>query len=167
MKTKLTLNLIIASLLLAGSVAYAQGVDASKLWVRSTVQGQKSSGAFMTLTAKENMQLVGISTSVAGVAEVHEMKMEGDVMKMRAMPVLDLPAGKAVSLQPGGYHLMLMQLKQPLVKGSEVPLTLHFKDAKGVESQMQVMAPVSMTAPAGATPGKMGEMTHGKQPHQH
>lgn len=166
MKTKLTLKLITASLLLAGSVAYAQGVDVSKPWVRSTVQGQKSSGGFMTLTAKENMQLVGISTTVAGISEVHEMKMEGDVMKMRAMPVLDLPAGKSVSLQPGGYHLMLMQLKQPLVKGSEVPLTLHFKDAKGVESQMQVMAPVSTTAP-GAAPGKMGDMKHGKQPHQH
>ena len=80
-----------ASLLLASSALYAQGVDVSKAWVRSTVQGQKSSGGFMTLTAKDATQLVGVSTPVAGVAEVHEMKMEGDVMKMRALPALDLP----------------------------------------------------------------------------
>ena len=87
MKTKLTLKLLTAGLLLAGSAVYAQGVDVSRAWVRPTVQGQKSSGGFMTLTAKDGAQLVGVSTPVAGVAEVHEMKMEGDVMKMRALPV--------------------------------------------------------------------------------
>ncbi|MEO7401754.1 MAG: copper chaperone PCu(A)C [Polaromonas sp.] len=161
MKTKLTLKLLTAGLLLAGSAVYAQGVDVSRAWVRPTVQGQKSSGGFMTLTAKDGAQLVGVSTPVAGVAEVHEMKMEGDVMKMRALPVLDLPAGKAVELKPGGYHLMLMDLKQPLSKGSTVPLTLHFKDARGVESQLEIKAPVSTTAP-GAAPAKTGE-----QPAQH
>ena len=154
MKTTFKFKLVTtaAGLLLASSALYAQGVDVRKAWVRPTVQGQKASGGFMTLTAKDATQLVGISTPVAGVAEVHEMKMDGDVMKMRALPLLDLPAGKAVELKPGGYHLMLMELKQPLTKGSEVPLTLHFKDAKGVESQMQVMAPVSLTAPGAAAP---------------
>lgn len=169
MTTQSILKFITASLLLAGSAAYAQGVTVSKPWVRSTVQGQKSSGAFMTLTAKEPMKLVGISTPVAGVAEVHEMKMDGDIMRMRALPELDLPAGKAVQLQPGGFHFMLMALKQPLAKGSEVPLTLRFKDAKGLESQMEVMAPVSLTAP-GAAPAKAGDMpamNHGKPAHQH
>ncbi len=165
MKTtfKFKLITIAAGLLLAGSAVYAQGVDVSKAWVRSTVQGQKASGAFMTLTAKDGTQLVGVSTPVAGVAEVHEMKMEGDVMKMRALPALDLPAGKAVELKPGGYHLMLMDLKQPLAKGSAVPLTLHFKDAGGVESQLEIKAPVSTTAP-GAAPAKAGEQ-HGAHAH--
>ncbi|MGV8805695.1 MAG: copper chaperone PCu(A)C [Polaromonas sp.] len=163
---KLKLLTTAAGLLLASSAVYAQGVDVSKAWVRPTVQGQKASGGFMTLTAKEGAQLVGVSTPVAGVAEVHEMKMEGDVMKMRALPALDLPAGKAVELKPGGYHLMLMELKQPLTKGSQVPLTLHFKDAKGVESQLQVMAPVSLTAP-GVAAAKAGEMPaqHGAHAH--
>ncbi len=87
-------------------------------WVRSAVPGQHATGAFMKITAPRPMQLVGVATPVAGVAEVHEMKMEGDVMKMRAVPALDLPAGRAVELKPGGYHLMLMELKQPLEAGS-------------------------------------------------
>lgn len=166
MKTRHTLKLLIAGLLLAGSAAYAQGVEVSKAWVRPTVQGQKTSGGYMTLTARDGAQLVGISTPAAGVAEVHEMKMDGDIMKMRAVPVLDLPAGKAVELKPGGYHLMLMDLKQPLAKGGQVPLTLHFKDARGVESQLEIMAPVSTTAP-GATPAKAGEppAQHGAHAH--
>jgi copper(I)-binding protein len=80
--------------------------------------GQKGTGAFMKLTAKDGAKLVGASSPVAGVTEVHEMKMEGDVMKMRAVPALDLPAGKPVELKPGGYHVMLMDLKAPLAKGS-------------------------------------------------
>lgn len=113
------------------AMAQTAAVKVEGAWVRATVQGQKSSGAFMSLTAKDGAQLVGISTPVAGVAEVHEMKMEGDVMKMRALPSLDLPAGKKVDLKSGGYHIMLMDLKAPLVKDSTVPVTLLFKDAKG------------------------------------
>ena len=76
--------------------------------------------------------------------------MEGDVMKMRALPSLDLPAGKAVELKPGGYHIMLMDLKQPLAKDSKVPLTLLFKDAKGVESKLELSVPVSTAVPGAA-----------------
>ena len=105
----------------------------------------------MKITAKTGTQLVGVSSPVAGVAEVHEMKMEGDIMKMRATPVLDLPAGKTVELKPGGYHVMLMDLKQPFVKGSQVPLTLMFKDAKGVQSKLALTLPVTNIAPGGAS----------------
>ena len=116
-------------------------------WVRSTVPGQMGTGAFMKITARAGMQLIGVSSPLAGVGEVHEMKMDGDIMKMRAMPVLDLPAGKTVELKPGGYHVMLMDLKQPLMKDSKVPLTLVFKDAKGVKSRLELMMPVSAVAP--------------------
>ncbi|MBC7608274.1 MAG: copper chaperone PCu(A)C, partial [Polaromonas sp.] len=92
----------------------------------------------------------GVSSPAAGVAEVHEMKMEGDIMKMRAVPVLDLPAGKKVELKPGGYHVMLMDLKTPLAKGSTVPVTLLFKDAKGVESRLELKLPVATSAPGPA-----------------
>lgn len=131
--------------------AYAQAVVVQNAWARATVQGQKASGAFMTLTAPSAAKLVSVSSPVAGVAEVHEMKMEGDVMKMRALTSgLELPAGKAVDLKPGGYHIMLMDLKLPLQKDTTIPLTLVFKDAKGVETKKELKVPVSQVAPAGA-----------------
>lgn len=133
---------------LAATAASAQTVEVTNAWVRATVPGQKGTGAFMSLTARDGARLVGISSPVAGVAEVHEMKMDGDVMKMRELPVLDLPAGKTVQLKPGGFHVMLMDLKQPLPKGASVPLTLRFQDAKGVESRLDVSLPVSMVAPS-------------------
>ena len=76
--------------------AFAQNVTVTDAWARATVQGQKATGAFMKITAKDNTQLVGVSSPVAGVAEIHEMKMDKDVMKMAALPHgLELPAGKA------------------------------------------------------------------------
>jgi periplasmic copper chaperone A len=113
------------------------------------VQGQQATGAFMKITAGEHTRLVSASTPVAGVVEVHEMKMEGDVMKMRAVAGgLDLPAGKTVELKPGGYHIMMMDLKAALPKGSTVPMTLVFKDAKGVDSEVRLNVPVALAAPA-------------------
>lgn len=133
------------------SWAQAQNVEVQNAWARATVQGQKASGAFMTLTAQTPGRLVSVSSPVAGVAEVHEMKMEGDVMKMRALANgLELPAGKPVELKPGGYHVMLMDLKLPLQKDTTIPVTLFFKDAKGVETKKELKLPVSQTAPAGA-----------------
>lgn len=136
---------LLAAPALAQTAAPAVKVEGA--WARASVQGQRGSGAFMTLTAQEATRLVGVSTPVAGVAEVHEMKMEGDVMKMRALPGLDLPAGKPVALTPGGYHVMLMDLKAPLAKGSSVPLTLTFKNARGVESRLELQLPVGVSAP--------------------
>ncbi len=115
--------------------------------MRSTVPGQMGTGAFMKITAKAGAQLVGVASPVAGVGEVHEMKMDGDIMKMRAVPVLDLPAGKTVELKSGGYHIMLMDLKQPLIRDSRVALTLIFKDAKGVQSKLELNVPVRPLAP--------------------
>jgi periplasmic copper chaperone A len=115
--------------------------------VRNAVAGQQGTGAFMRITAPRDMKLVGAHTPAAGVAEVHEMKMEGDVMKMRASGPLALPAGRTVELKPGGYHLMLMELKQPLKPGSTVPLTLVFSDAGGAERKLDLQVPVATTAP--------------------
>jgi hypothetical protein len=129
--------------------ALAQSVDVGHAWVRTSVQGQSATGAFMTITAREDARLVGVASPVAGVAEVHEMKMDNGVMKMRAVQGgLELPAGKAVELKPGGYHVMLMDLKAALPKGSTVPLTLVLKDAKGVESRVELTLPVSTGAMA-------------------
>jgi len=150
MNTLYRIGLLAAALL--STSAWAQ-VKIEQAWSRATVQGQKATGAFMTLTASQPLQLVAVSTPVAGVAEIHEMKMEGNVMKMRALPVLNLPAGQAVTLKPGGHHLMLMDLKAPLSPNSSVSLTLTFKDAQGVQSQQQLSLPVSTGMPAGMPAG--------------
>jgi copper(I)-binding protein len=76
--------------------------------------------------------------------------MEGDVMRMRALSSLELPAGQAVQLKPGGFHVMLMDLKAPLKADTQVPLTLRFQDARGAVSTLQVSVPVAVRAPAGA-----------------
>lgn len=131
----------------AGSV-WAQPVQVSHAWVRTTVPGQQSTGAFMALKAPTAMKLVGVSTPAAGIVEVHEMKMDGDIMRMREVLQLELPAGKTVELKPGGLHVMLMDLKQPFAKDARVPFTLHFKDAKGADSQLKLTLPVATTAPA-------------------
>ncbi|MFZ4480577.1 MAG: copper chaperone PCu(A)C [Rhodoferax sp.] len=147
------------------STAHAQTVEVKDAWVRTSVPGQKATGAFMKITAKDGAKLVGASSPAAGVTEVHEMKMEGDVMKMRAIPGgLDIAAGKTLELKPGGYHVMLMDLKAALVKDSTVALTLMFKDAKGAESKVELKVPVAIAAP-GASAAKASEMPamdHGK-----
>ena len=148
---RFTTPLLLAATLLAG-VAQAQNaapVAVEGAWARASVQGQTASGAFMRLTAPEATRLVRVESPVAGVAEVHEMKMEDNVMKMRALPGLDLPAGQTVELKPGGYHVMLMDLKAPLAKGSSVPLTLVLRDAQGAEHPQQVQLPVATAAPGG------------------
>ena len=130
--------------------AQAQTVEVKDAWIRTSVPGQKATGAFMKITAKDGARLVSVASPVAGVAEVHEMKMDGGVMTMRAVNGgLELPAGKTVELKPGGFHVMLMDLKAALPKESTVPLTLFFKDAKGVESKLELKVPVA-TAPAHA-----------------
>lgn len=131
-------------------------------WIRTTVPGQKGTGAFMSITAKTDLRLVGASSAAAGVTEVHEMKMNGDVMQMRAVSGLDLPAGKAVALQPGGFHVMLLDLKAALPKDATVPLTLLFKDAKGMQSKVDLMVPVATTAPNATADGAAAPMNQHK-----
>jgi copper(I)-binding protein len=145
--------------------AFAQSVTVTDAWARATVQGQKATGAFMKITAKESTKLVGVSSPVAGVAEVHEMKMEKDVMKMAALPNgLDLPAGKAIELKPGGYHVMLMDLKSPLAKDTTVPLTLTLQDAKGVKSNVELKLLVGAQPPAMPS---HDHSTHNHSEHSH
>ena len=122
-------------------------VKVEQAWVRPSVPGQQGTGGYMKLTAREGRRLVGAESPVAGVAEVHEMKMDGNVMTMRAAGAIDLPAGRTVELKPGGLHLMLMDLKQPLAAGTSVPLTLVLKDSRGVESRVETLLLVSPAAP--------------------
>ena len=149
--------LLVAALILAGA-AHAQ-VTIQDPWVRGTVAQQKASGLFAVITSADGGKLVAGSSPVAGVVEIHEMKMEGSTMKMREVAGgLPLPAGQAVSLQPGGYHVMLMDLKQQLKAGDTVPVTLVIEGADGKRRNVGVQAPVR---PLGSAMGSgMGGHKH-------
>jgi copper(I)-binding protein len=111
-------------------------------WVRGTVAQQKATGAFFSITSTGGGKLLSASSPAAGVVEIHEMVMDGSTMKMRAVTALDLPAGKAVELKPGGYHVMLMDLKAPLADGQSVDVTLVVEGKDGKKESIAVKAPV-------------------------
>jgi copper(I)-binding protein len=117
-------------------------VTVKDAWIRGTVPGQKVTGAFMQLSSTADAALINVSSPSAKFVEIHEMKKEGDVMKMKAIDRLPLPAGKSVALTPGGYHMMLFDLKAPLAAGDVVPLTLTFEDGTGKKSTVEVKATV-------------------------
>ena len=140
MKTCLRL---FGALALTAALGTAWGQTTVKdAWVRGTVPQQKASGAFMQITSAQGGKLVAVSSPVAGVTEVHEMAMEGTTMRMRAVGSLELPAGKAVELKPGGYHVMLMDLKQQLKAGDAVPLSLVIEGKNGSRETIDIQAPV-------------------------
>ena len=147
------LRVAVAALLLAWASAGQAQVQVKDAWARPAVQGQSATGAFMSLTSADGARLVGASSSVAGVVEIHEMVMDGNVMKMRAVPGIDLPPGRSVELKPGGYHVMLMELRQTLQPGQSVPLTLVVEAPGGRRETVQLSAPVRplATAPAHGT----------------
>ena len=135
-------------LALAATVQPARAqVDVSNAWARPAVPGQHGTGAFMTLKAKETARLVGAASNVAGVVEIHEMAMEGNVMRMRALPVLDLPADRAVDLKPGGYHVMLLDLKRPLKVGEKITVELRLETADKRKVTQPVEVEVRMRGP--------------------
>lgn len=125
-------------------------------WVRATVPSQSASGAFMTLTADSDSKLLSVATPVAKDVQIHEMSMKNDVMSMGPVKSVDLPAGKAVKLDPNGYHVMLMGLTSQLKEGESVPLTLTVENAKGEKETVEVKASVrSLTNMEGHDHSKM------------
>ncbi|MDH0747112.1 copper chaperone PCu(A)C [Pseudomonas sp. GD03842] len=110
-------------------------------WVRTTVPGQPSSGAFMRITAQTDSRLLSVASPVASDVQVHEMSMSHDVMRMGPVDSVPLPAGKTVSLDPDGYHVMLMGLKGQIKEGDQVPLILTIESDGGVRETLQVSAP--------------------------
>ncbi|MCK6408943.1 copper chaperone PCu(A)C [Thauera sp.] len=131
---------LLAAILALGSAPAMADVAVSEAWVRATVPAQKATGAFMQLKSDADARLLSATSPVAGVVEIHEMVMDGAVMKMNAVPGLDLPAGRTVELAPGGYHVMLMDLKQQVKEGDEVPLTLTVENKDGSRATLEVKA---------------------------
>jgi len=152
-------KLLCAVIVLAAASVHAQ-VEVTDAWVRVTGQGQKATGVFMNLTAKKATRLVGVKTALTPMAEVHEMKMDKDVMKMQAVKALDLPAGQTVALKPGSYHVMLMDLKAPLAEGEHAVITLLFEDAAGVKTRQEVHAVAKKMAMGGKDKPQHGEHQH-------
>ena len=140
----------IVCVVLLGAAAAAQGqVEARAAWVRATVLGQTTAGAYMQLTIGERANLVGVESPAAAGAEVHETRMEGKVMRMRAVPRLELIPGKTVELKPGGYHIMLLELKRPLKKGEVVPIRLKLEMKDKSVRTLEVGAEVRETVADG------------------
>jgi len=125
-----------------GSVQADDSVRASNAWVRTTVPGQDVGAAYMTLQSALDTSLVKVESPVAGSVEIHSMTMKNGVMKMRMLDTLPLYAGKPAKLEPGRFHLMLFDLKNPLKAGDKVEFTLHFKDSAGKTSTLHASLPV-------------------------
>jgi hypothetical protein len=139
-------------LVLASSAGAQVTVD--EAWVRATVPGQPVAGAYLKIRSAQAAALVAVRTPVTARAEIHEMRMEGGVMKMRPMTRIELPAGKTVELKPGGYHLMLMNIAKPLRPGETVPITLVIEGRDGKRQEMRVEAEVRPMTRAIGTHGK-------------
>jgi copper(I)-binding protein len=137
-----TTTSLLGTVLLAAAAAAHGQVEARAAWVRGTVDGQTTAGAYMELTSDRSASLLGAESPAARSAEIHEMKMEGNVMRMRAVTKVDLPAGKTVELKPGGYHMMLVDLKRPLKKGDLVPIRLKIELSDKTIKTIQVLAEV-------------------------
>jgi periplasmic copper chaperone A len=118
------LRFVLAALMWLPAAAAAQPVAVKDAWVRAPAPGQNIAAAYMELTSKTTMVLVGVSSTSAAAAELHITSMEAGVMKMRPVARVELPGSKTVKLAPGGVHLMLIDLKKPLKPGEKVPLTL-------------------------------------------
>jgi copper(I)-binding protein len=137
---------------LASNLTHAEDIEVTGAWARATLPAQKVAGVFMDIRSESGAKLVGVESPAAGAAEVHEMRNEDMVMRMRKVNALDLPAGKVVKLAPGGYHVMLFELRQPLAPGDKVKLTLKV-DRGGKREDVEVVAVVK---PSGSSSGAAG-----------
>jgi periplasmic copper chaperone A len=146
--------------LFLGAPARAEEVKAGDLvitqaWSRATPGGAKIGGGYLTIENKGSApdRLIGGSADIAGNVQVHEMAMNNGVMTMRPLDKgLAIEPGKTVKLAPGGYHLMLMDLKSPLKQGDKLPVTLEFEKAGKVKLTFDVQG-IGAQAPAGASGG--------------
>jgi copper(I)-binding protein len=154
---KLKPLLAAAALALSCSATLAQALKVEQAWARPTVQGQTAGGGFLRIVGGTGAdRLLGARADISGRVELHTMTMDGDVMRMREVDAIEVPAGRTVELKPGGLHLMFMDLKTPLKAGSRFPLTLRFEKAGDV----QVEVPVQRMPPAGAAAGGGHHGTH-------
>jgi copper(I)-binding protein len=154
---KIVIGLISLSAAVFAAGAFAQNakvgsVQIENAYTRATVPGQQVAGGFMKIENKGAAdQLISASSPVSGEVQLHEMAMDGNVMKMRQVKDIAVPAGGAVELKPGGLHLMFMNIKAPLTAGETVPVKLKFAKAGEVEVKMPVNAMGAAAGHGGAS----------------
>ena len=138
---------IAAATLLAGAAFAQTAPRIDDAWARPTVAGQPGGGGFLKITSPSADRLVAASAPIAKAVELHTMQMDGDVMRMRQIPAIEIPAGQTVELKPGGLHVMFIGLTQTLDSGASFPLTLRFEKAGEVKVEVQVrnQGPAPMT----------------------
>jgi copper(I)-binding protein len=136
------------------------GISVDNAWVRPTVGEQDATGGYLTITSQEPLALVGVASPAADIAEVHEMKMDGDIMRMRMAERIELKAGEPLELKPGGYHLMLMSLTAPIQAGQEIELSLQFEKPDGSRIEMPVKAVAGQNAAGGGHHEQKGHGDH-------
>ena len=135
-------TLLLAGIFVTGTAFAQQGIQVTNAWARATVAGQKVGGVYMDIRSAGSARLVSAASPAAAKVEIHNMKMDNGVMKMFPVDGIDLPAGQTVKLAPGGYHVMLVDLKQGLKKGDTAQLTLTIEDAKKSRQTVTVNAEV-------------------------
>ena len=140
------LSLALAFLCTTGALAHGYKLGSLEIghpWARATPPSAMAGGGFLTVTNKgsEPDRLISAKSPAAARVEIHEMKMDGNIMRMRELEKgLEIPPGATVTLAPGGFHLMMMELKGPLTKDSKVPMTLTFEKAGVIEVELAVEA---------------------------
>ena len=143
-----------ALLTVAPAEAQTQPIGVQNAWARATAAGAKAAGIFLTITGTGTPdRLVGAATPVAAVAEVHETINDNGVMRMRPIPALPLQPGQPVVLKPGGYHIMLIGLKQQLRDGETFPVTLNFEKAGSITTTVHVAKAGAMGPEMSMAPG--------------
>ncbi len=151
-------------LLLAATatLSYAQeNITIHNPWVKATYPGQNISAGYMTITSANDTTLVKIESDVSESVEIHSMKMENNVMKMRMLDSLSLAAGKPYKLEPAGYHFMLFDLKKPLIDAQTVNFELTFKNKQNIEFKQSVKATVKNAE------NNSGPANHSDHEHHH
>jgi periplasmic copper chaperone A len=133
---------LFALTLLLSACEANHGVAVLDAWARANAPGQSVGAAYMTLLSAQDSTMVKVEADIAGTVEIHSMSMDNGVMKMRMLEELPLAAGKTEKLAPGGFHLMLFDLKKPLTAGENIKLTLSFKDKAGKITQQIVSLPI-------------------------
>ncbi|WP_047550821.1 copper chaperone PCu(A)C [Methylotenera sp. G11] len=123
------------------TAAAKETVSIENAWVRATAPGQDVGAAYMTFASKQDVTLIRIESDATKSVEIHSMSMQNGVMKMRMLDTLPIKAGKPYTLEPGGFHLMLFDLKKPLTAGQHVNFELTFKSGNA-EFKQQIKAPV-------------------------
>jgi copper(I)-binding protein len=140
MNLEMIKNALLGLVLITAAAQASAQTEVKDAWVRASVPGQASTGAFMVITASADSKLLEVQSPVAKIVQIHQSSMKDDVMSMHEVTSVALPAGQPVVMDSNSYHVMLINLAAPVKEGDKVPLTLVIEDGKGVKESVAVEA---------------------------